>query len=113
MLKQKHIHWPTRETEELKIYHLRNFNPQQFRFEPKSGHVSVVLKETLYDDKKNIMMVHVVVSEEELVQHFWMKFVKKSDGWLLRQADGQSFFRTDGIKEALDLVYEAALKTID
>ena len=109
--KQKHI--PVTLTKEtlLKAYVLKDFDPDRFVMEKETGEISVIFKEFLYDSKKRKGLVHVVVSELDLIQHFWVAIVKKGKVWHLGRADGQNFFQTPGINQALKFVYEAALRS--
>jgi hypothetical protein len=41
----------------------------------------------------------------------WIDIIKKQNKWRIAGVEGQNFFPTAGIAEALDLVYEAARKS--
>ena len=97
----------------MKSYSLKNFHFDRFRMEKETGEISVILKDFLYDPKKYKGMAHVVVVEDYMIQHFWIAIVKKGKAWHVGRADGQSFFQTPGINRSIELVYQAALKTIE
>ncbi|MBI5149719.1 MAG: hypothetical protein HZA28_02990 [Candidatus Omnitrophica bacterium] len=108
LTKTTHVAVPLTEDTLLRDYRLKEFDPKCFRFENQTGPVSVIFKEMLFDPAKDKAMVHLVVAEEEITQHFWVAVVKKGKIWRVCQADGQSVLPTPGIARAIELVYEQA-----
>ena len=106
--KTKHLSYKRRKLILMKSYHLKNFNPDRFAFKNETGPTSVVQKDFMFDSTRETGMVHVVVSEQNLTQHFRIAILKQKDGWFINRADGQFFFPTPGLARALELVYEAA-----
>ena len=103
---------PLQEGVPLKAYRLQNFNPENFSFVNQTGSISVIFKDMLYDDKRQRAMIHLIVSEDQLTQHFWVAIKKVKDFWRVCKADGQTFFPTTGIAQAVHRVYEAAKSTV-
>ena len=113
MLKKRHINVLVKEDVTLKSYKLKDFCAQRMQFENDIGEISVICKDVIYDSKRKAMLVYVIVSEPDLMQHFRITIFKKGDFWRVCKADGQVFFPTPGIARALQVVYEAACKTVN
>jgi len=109
--KKDHLSIPVVEDTLLKSYVLENFDPQKINLEDLKGDVSVIFKETIFDQEKQKMLIHVLVAEDGLTQHFWASIAKKNKKWKVTKSDGQNFFATPGIAAALSIVYEAAKLT--
>ena len=93
----------------MESYLLKDFDPAHFRFEQvKEKECSIIFKEMLFDPLKHKAMLHFVVSEGYLTQHFWVMIIKKANRWRVCKADGQTFFQTSGTARTLQLVYERA-----
>lgn len=107
LAKTRHVAVAVKEDTPLKAYALKQFDPKRFRFRDQTGDISVIFKEMLFDPAKNKAMVHLVVAEEDITQHFWVSVIKKGKIWRVCKADGQSFLPTPGIARAIALVYEA------
>jgi len=110
LIKKKHISIPVKKDVSMKSYKLNSFDPNNFVLEEQKGDVTVVPRNTFYDENKQTMLVQTLVAEENLTQDFWVAIVKKEKGWLLKKAEGHYFFPTPGIKQALKLIYEQARK---
>ena len=108
LLKKKHMHVPVKEDIVLKEYRLKEFDPQNFEFQDVKGEISVILKDRIYDPGKEKLLIHLIVAEPDLTQHFWVSIMKEKDHWSVNRGDGQEFFPTPGIAEALRSVHEAA-----
>lgn len=106
--KKKHYNLPRKEDVELKSYKLKEFEPRKFAFEDSHDGVSIVLKEYLYDDVAQRAVGYFIVAEEHLTQHLRVLFKKKGEEWIVTREQGQSFFPTPGINQAIKLVYESA-----
>lgn len=105
--KTKFLRAPVKKDTALKAYRLKKFDPQQFHFQNQTGDISVIFKELLFDPLKNKAMIHLVVAEDTLTQHFWVAVMKKDAVWRVCKADGQTILPTAGLARALELVYEA------
>lgn len=108
LVKTKPIRAPWKKDTPLKAYQIKSFTPEKFRFQDQKGDISVIFKELLFDARIAKAMVHVVVSEENLTQHFWVTILQKQKTWQVYKADGQNILPTPGIARAIELVYEAA-----
>jgi len=109
--KKRHIEVPLKKDVALKSYKLNNFDIDHLQLNDEKGDVSVIFKETIFDKDKQKAMIHTLVAEEHLTQHFWIAVIKKQNAWRVARAEGQNFFPTPGIAMALALVYEAAKKS--
>jgi tRNA (guanine-N7-)-methyltransferase len=93
----------------LKVYFFDGFNPARFKFKDLTGNPSVIFKEFFFDEKKNQGMVHLLVAEDYLNQHLWVKILKTAHkGWCMAVADGSLVMPTAGAAKALDMVYDCA-----
>ncbi len=91
----------------MKSYLVDHFDPAHFRFDPAVEETcSVIFKEMIFDPLKHKAMLHFVIQEEHLTQHFWVMIVKQDNRWRICKADGQTFFQTSGTSRALELVYQ-------
>lgn len=108
LMKQTHLKSCEKEDIALRSYTVDYFNPQTFRFRDEKGAVSVILKDMIFDGEQNRAMIHLVVAEQSLTQHFWVAVMKREKFWRVCTADGQNFLPTPGIARALELVDEAA-----
>lgn len=108
LVKTKAVDAPLEKDTPLRSYQIKNFTPEKFRFHDQKGGISIIFKELLFDACRRKAMVHVVVSEENLTQHFWVAILQKQKTWQVYKADGQNILPTPGIARAIELVYEAA-----
>lgn len=108
LTKRKHQVVAVKEDVVLKSHNLKRFTPEKFCFRDQTGETAVIFKELLYDPDKKKALVHLLVAEEHLTQHFWVAVIKKQKVWRVCKADGQSILPTPGTARAIDLVYEAA-----
>ena len=111
----KKDHWdiPVVENVEMKSYLVDNFNPADFKFDPvTTKDCSVILKEMIYDSLKKKALLHFVVQEDYLTQHFWAMIVKQGDRWRICKSDGQTVFQTPGTALALELLCEKLKHTV-
>jgi len=105
--KVKHVSFPIEEDIVLKGYRVKHFNPDQFAFDDVLGNFSVIFKNLIFDSKQSKAMIHLLVVEQHLNQHIWIEVKQKKDHWRIARADGQNFFPTPGIAQAIELVYKA------
>ena len=97
----------------MKSYLLKSFDPSGFRFLPVvTKDCSIIFKEMVFDPIQEKAMLHFVVSEDPLTQHFWVMIFKKGSRWQLCKADGQSFFQTHGTAQTLEWAYRRARETV-
>ena len=92
----------------MKNYKVDKFSPEKFSMEGTRGDITVDCKEFLYDPKAKKAMVRVVTAEENLTQNFWIKIVQDRGKWLIMLDADSGAVATQGVKKALELVYEAA-----
>lgn len=96
---------------EMKSFIVKDFQPEKFHLENKTGEISVIFKDFIYDPSKQTAVVMVLVAEEDMNQYLRVVISKTDIGWRVMRADGQNFFPTSGIAQAIQLVYEAARQT--
>ena len=104
--KHQHLEYTFPDEVELKTYTVDNFDPQKFNFSDVKGDPTIVLKDFFFDEKRQAAMLHLIVNEAELVQHFRVTVLKKGSAWRICKTDGQQFLPTPGINTALKCVYE-------
>ncbi|MFT5386937.1 MAG: tRNA (guanine-N7-)-methyltransferase [Candidatus Omnitrophota bacterium] len=105
--KEEHISELIKERSSVKSYKLATFDPEIFNWKDVNEEQTIVFKERLFDKDKQKAIVHVVVSEEHLIQNIRITIYKKNDYWRLCIAEGQDYLSTEGVKRAIDCVYEA------
>jgi tRNA (guanine-N7-)-methyltransferase len=96
----------------VKAYFLKDLNPELIKFVDQSGPVSIQFSDFLCDAVRKKAMVHAVVTEDRRSQHVWIMVVHTSKGWCIAPADGTAILPTDGVQKAVELVYEAALRSV-
>lgn len=99
---------PLKEDVELKIYNVKQFDPDTFEPAGSRGDVAVVFKDFFFDRKRERGAVKAFVSEEDLQQTVWIEIARKGEGWIIRPLPGAGALPTRGVQLALDLVSEAA-----
>jgi hypothetical protein len=109
---QKKLHIDIAQTKGvvLKSYRLRNFHPESFCLKDYKEKIAVIFKEMFFDALQQKAMVHLLVSEDNLVQHFWVTIIKRGEYWRVHKMDGQNVLPTEGLNLALELVYGAVKK---
>jgi tRNA (guanine-N7-)-methyltransferase len=115
ILLTKTEHTPIGLKEDIKVqtYVIDNFNPDRFSLEPYSKEgIAVTFKEILYDAKKKIAVVHVIVAEDHVVQNIRIGISGIDRGWRIHLAEGTLLMPTVGVAKAIELIYQAALKTV-
>jgi len=111
LFKKRHIEVPVQKDIALKNYTLNKFDINRLQLRDEKGKISVIFKDTVFDRDKQKVMIHSLIAEEHLTQHFWITIAKKQKTWRIARTEGQNFFPTPGIAKALALVYEAAKST--
>lgn len=112
LIKRMHCKIGVKEDIAVRSYTVDHFDPHTFRFKDEKGAVSVILKDMIFDSERNRAMLHLIVAEQSLTQHFWVAVLKREKFWRICKAEGQNFLPTPGIARALELVYESAQCTV-
>ena len=76
-LKKRHINVSHKKDSLLKIYPLDRLNIGRLQLKEEKGDVSVIFKDYVFDEQKQKAMIHTIVAEEHLTQHFWITIMKK------------------------------------
>lgn len=111
-VKEQHISREVKKDHAMRTYRLKKFDPEKFYLDKvKTPSATVVFKDVVFDSGQNIMLVLVLVAEQNLSQQVRIAIIKHKDAWKVTKADGQRFFPTPGVNEAIKCVYEAASQT--
>ena len=111
--KQQHANIPLKQGCPIQHYTLTQFNADHFHMSDYSdGTCAVVFKDFLYDAKQLRGQVHVLVHDEDLVQHVRISIVKIPQGWHVGLAPGAMQMPTPGIAKAIDWVRDAATMSV-
>lgn len=112
LAKNKHAEVPHKEDAPLNHYTISDFEPGAFQMEEFSGDgMAAVLKDFLYDPKRQIAQATVLVHDEHLLQSIRIVVIKTEKGWHVHLAQGSMLMPTPGVAKALELVRDAALRT--
>lgn len=111
LIKQRHASVAIRKVPIMESYKLKEFSPEKFIFNDLKGKTAIVLKEKNFDSQQKSLLLHLVVAEQTITQHFWARIFYKENYWRICKVDGQQICPTPGIAKALKMVYEAAQKT--
>lgn len=111
MHKVGHVDVPVRRDIKLKSYKVKEFDPSRFKFQDQLGECSIVFKDMIFDEKRKKGILSFIISEKDMMQHFWVSIINKDECWRICKTEGQSFFPTPGIAKALELVYQAVKDT--
>lgn len=103
---------PLIEDVSLQTHRLDHFEPTAFQLVNERGPVSVEFKEFLFDPKRRRGMVWVFAIEESLTQNFWIEIAYYDRLWHIRPARGCSVIPTMSVQRALDVVRDAAQRTL-
>ncbi len=106
LLKNEHVPIPLEEDQELKAYFLNSFLPDSFECRDITGEESIILKDFIFDAKREKGMIHLVVSETDITQHLWVIIVKGKNGWCVAKAEGHTVLPTKGVARAIKHVAE-------
>ena len=101
-----------KEDVDLEVRFVKNFAPEKFVMKEQKNDplgISIVFKDFFYDADKKRAMVHLIVTEPNLAQHFWahIAFSPKYKNWSINTLDGYTFIPSAGIARALELIYES------
>ncbi len=108
LTKKRHIILAGQEKIMLRVYQIKQFKAENFHLYDKTGKISVIFKEIIFDKKRQKAVVRTIVAEDNATQHFWIAIEKKTKYWHIYKAEGQNIFPTPGIALALEMVYKAA-----
>ncbi len=105
--KNKHINIPVKRDAGVNPCTIKKFDPKKFKFTDLRGSPAIVYKGMVRDDQKKSAMIHLVVAEENMTQHFWASIIRTSKGWKVAAAEGMRYIPTQGIARAMQMVAEA------
>lgn len=105
LVKQRSTSIPLREDKEVQVHRVQAFDPEQFHPLDQQGEITIRFKDLIYDPQQMRAMQWVYIYEDNLGQDVWIDIVQSGDGWLIRPARGCSFIPTEGLQQALDLIY--------
>lgn len=108
LIKVEHQNVSVIEDVNVRAVFVKEFNPERFKFQDKTGEVSVICKDFVFDQKQNFGLVRLVVAEPFLTQHVWVAIIKTRDQWCVAKADGHSALPTSGVALAIECVAKAA-----
>ena len=114
ILLKKDKHWDisVKGAADVRHYVFSDFNPDVFSMpDYTDGQCAVILKGFLYDPKRLMAQAHVLVHDEQLLQHTRVTIVKTDKGWHVGLAQGSMQMPTPGVAKAIECVYQAALKS--
>jgi hypothetical protein len=110
-----------KEMRPVKAYFVKDLNADRIKFADQAGPaaprgergeaISIQFSDFLCDVVRKKAMVHAVVTEDRRSQHVWVMVVHTSKGWCIAPADGTAILPTEGVQRAVELVYEAALRS--
>jgi tRNA (guanine-N7-)-methyltransferase len=111
--KTEHKDVPLKEDVPLQTYVIKAFNPDNFKMETYSHDgIAVSLRGMLYDPKKETALVHVIASEGPILQSIRVVIFREEKGWRINLAEGTMLMPTVAVAKALELIHQAALKSI-
>jgi tRNA (guanine-N7-)-methyltransferase len=110
--KQQNQRVPLIEDVSLQTHRLDDFDPTAFQLIHERGPIAVECKEFLYDPNRRRGMVWVFAIEESLTQNFWIEIAYYNRLWHIRPARGCSVIPTVSVQRALDVVRDAAQRTL-
>jgi len=106
--KEQHIHVPLTEDISLNTYRIKSFDPERFHPENEFGPITVKFKDYLYDPKRRRAMARAFVTEDQLIQEFWIEAAEEGELWHIHLARGSHVVPSQGVQRALDLARDAA-----
>lgn len=108
LTKSESLDLPAWEDKALQFPRLASFSPRDFPLGEHPGDELVVFREMLYDPDARRALLRTVVTEDELMQDFWLEFSWQGGDWSLRPAQGCQVVPTRGVQRALALAAELA-----
>jgi tRNA (guanine-N7-)-methyltransferase len=91
----------------LETLRVPRFDP--FRFEPPvlRGDIALEPKGFLFDPERQEGMLRIVLVEDHLTQHLWIRITRRGEEWAIQPALGCSYYPTAGVRAALHAVRDA------
>ena len=112
--KQEHMDIAPKKDSLLNHFQVDRFIPEHFKMDEFSGEgIAVVFRDFLYDPKREIALVHVLVHDEHLLQNVRIVIVKTKIGWQVNLAQGSMLMPTPGIAKAIMCVRDAVVKSAE
>jgi tRNA (guanine-N7-)-methyltransferase len=109
--KKAHYSVPVKEGRDLQQYTVDGFDPEHFQmFDYSDGNKAVAFKDYLYDPKRQVAQVQLLVHDEHLLQSVRVLISKHQTGWRVGLAQGSMLMPTPGIAQALECVRDAAMR---
>ncbi len=108
LTKHEHQDLPAWEDQTLQFPRLASFSPRDFPLGEHPADELVVFREMLFDPDARRALLRTVVTEDELMQDFWLEFTWQGGDWSLRPAQGCQVVPTRGVQRALALAAELA-----
>ncbi len=106
--KKEHKQSLVKEDVDLKSFVLKSFDPSNFFFKDITGEYAFICKDMIFDQKQQRLLVYLMVSEPGMTQRFWVEISRRGEAWRVFKMEGQNFLPTEGIRRAIEKVYEAA-----
>jgi tRNA (guanine-N7-)-methyltransferase len=109
LLLKKTAHLDIPEKGEVSVETLRVPHFEADRFEPPSirGDITVASKSFLFDPKRLVAMLRVVIVEENFTQNLWIRIARQGDGWTIQPSVGCGYVPTLGVQQAVQAVHDA------
>jgi len=111
LVKEQHMPVPGEEDAPMKIYLAKNFCWEKFVWQDVHGPATVILKESLFDQQQQKVMLRFVVSEPMMTQPLWVTIGRGAKEWRIAKSFGHPIIPTPGIAAAILAVAEAAAKS--
>ncbi len=96
----------------VKIYFCKGFDPRRLVLEGITGRITISFPDRLVDDRRGAAMVHAIVSEDGRMQHVWIAVDPAAKGWRVAPAAGTVALPTEGVRLAVERVFEAVEKSV-
>lgn len=106
--KTEHKTVAIKEDAELKAFTLPQFDPAGFHFRDITGEYAFICKDKLFDPAQDRLLLYLIVTEPGMTQRFWVEIARRGEVWRVFKMEGQNFIPTEGIRLAIEKVYEAA-----
>lgn len=108
LTKTRHLKNPPMEDIVLQALRLKNFDQAAVQNRDYHEQAFISFKELVFDPQKAKGLLHVVVSEDDFLQAFWLEFRQADNGWLLRPTLGCGLVPTKGVRRAMELAANLA-----
>ncbi len=108
LYKREHVDLPLEERSPVRTYFIADFFPDRMALEDAAGPVTITFKDFIYDPEKKKGMVHALVTEDRRTQYLWVMINQTQKGWCVGAAPGTGALPTEGVRKAVERVYQAA-----